>query len=238
MNDTVLVSGGAGGIGRAVVSGLLERGLEVIVLDLKQPEKTILPLVTYLELDVCDPTAVRDTFDTLRATRLTSLVTLHGGALLNEFGPLEELGYSEILASINLNLCAHLNLIIHALPLFNASTAKNKSITLVSSINAICGFGLPGYSAAKAGLRGAVVSMMKDLGTKDIRINCVLPGTVPTPRTIQEEPKNFRALEEGSALKRLTTPEEVSKAIIAVALDFRSMTGQELVIDSGQSVMK
>lgn len=238
MKNKVLVSGGTGGIGQGVVNKLLERDMEVVIFDKKRVSNLSYERVTCFEVDLCDREQLKLAVRDLEGGDISHLISLHGGALAREFGPLEQLSDGDVEASINLNLSSHLNLIFAILPLLYSSTYQDKSITLVSSINAISGYGLPIYSAAKAGMKGAVVSMTKELGSRGIRINSVLPGTVPTPRTITEEPKDFSALKEGTALKRLSSIEEVATAIVAVALDFRSMTGQELVIDAGQSTIR
>jgi NAD(P)-dependent dehydrogenase (short-subunit alcohol dehydrogenase family) len=119
--------------------------------------------------------------------------------------------------------------------IFVDSVEFDRSITLVSSINAIKGYGLPAYSAAKAGMIGLVKGSVVELGRQNIRINAVLPGTVITPRT-SKQPKDFEALKQGTALNRLTNSVEVSKAVAFVAIEAISMTGQELILDCGQSV--
>jgi NAD(P)-dependent dehydrogenase (short-subunit alcohol dehydrogenase family) len=89
-----------------------------------------------------------------------------------------------------------------------APDATDRSITLVSSINALRDYGLPAYSAAKAGMFGFIRAMAPELGTRGIRINAVVPGTVETG--VQTQPKDLQALRRNTALGRLTSPSDIA----------------------------
>jgi NAD(P)-dependent dehydrogenase (short-subunit alcohol dehydrogenase family) len=108
------------------------------------------------------------------------------------------------------------------------------SVVMVSSINALRDYGLPAYSAAKAGMYGLAHSLATELGAEGIRINVVTPGTVSSGSRAQ--PKDFEALRRGTVLGRLARPEDVAAAIVALTLDLRAVTGQSLVVDCGQIV--
>lgn len=78
------------------------------------------------------------------------------------------------------------------------------------------------------------------LGPEAIRVNAVAPGTVRTPRTEgiwRGDPGHFERLEAQAPLGRLTTPAEVGRAVCSLALDLTAVTGQVLVVDSGQSAL-
>jgi len=115
----------------------------------------------------------------------------------------------------------------------------DRSITLVSSVNALGEFGLPAYSAAKAGLIGLMHALTGPLGQRGIRINVVAPGTIPTPKTSelwQSDARHYDDLLRYSALGRLGSPEDVAAAIFALATSLRHVTGHVLVVDGGQTV--
>ena len=107
--------------------------------------------------------------------------------------------------------------------------------SLISSINALKTFNLPIYSAAKAGIYGFMNSMVKELGKKDIRINTISPGTVPTDKDIESNGNfyNYR-YKDMIALKDFTKPEDVADAIFSLTHIMKAVTGQNLVVDSGQ----
>lgn len=234
----IVVIGGSGGIGSEVVFGYAKRGHSVIVGD--RDEKEAEKLVTshpdnarYIPINVTDSDSRDRFFEELArtGTYINHLVSLAGGALVEEFGGLEATAHEAIDQSIALNLTSHIHLVRDSLAHF--AQDEDGSITLVSSINALRDYGLPAYSAAKAGLLGFVYGSTTELGKKGIRINAVLPGTTPTPRTLKE-PKDFERLRAGTALGRLTTPKEVANTIYALTHLMTATTGQYVVADCGQ----
>ena len=88
-------------------------------------------------------------------------------------------------------------------------------------------------------MNGLVRVLAVSLGSEGIRVNAVAPGTVRTPRTEQawrHDEDHFPRLLQGAALDRLTTPDEVAGAFLALATSLTSVTGQVLSVDSGQAV--
>lgn len=233
---TVLVVGGAGAIGTAVVRAYRGRGVDVIVIDeTSLPAATAANGVDYIRADVTDD----DDVSAARAhvasldRRVRHVVSLAGGAMDTEFGAFADTSVATIRASLELNLTSHVLLTRAFVPLLDLG--GDCSLTLVSSINALRDYGLPAYSAAKAGLIGFARAMATELGAQGIRINVVVPGTVVTGST-STQPKDFEGLRRGSALGRLAVPDDIAAAVLAVSHDLRAMTGQLLVVDCGQTV--
>jgi NAD(P)-dependent dehydrogenase (short-subunit alcohol dehydrogenase family) len=166
---------------------------------------------------------------------VTHIVSVAGWALDGEFEALKNTKTETVHRSITLNLESHIHLVRVLIPLLEKDPGKNKSITLISSINAIRDFGLPAYSAAKAGLGGFVRSMAAELGEHGIRINAVLSGTIKSERTLRH-PKDFEVLKRTTALKRLVTADEIAQLVFALSHLLTCVTGQEIVADCGQSV--
>ena len=137
--------------------------------------------------------------------------------------------------SIDLNLKSHLFIVQRALELLKRTPGGDRSITVVSSINAVRSHGLPAYSAAKAGIIGLVNATAKELGDLGIRINAVLPGTVPTLRTLKQ-PKDFEALRRSTLLGRLAQPHEIGQVIACLAIDCTCISAQAILADCGQSM--
>ena len=145
---------------------------------------------------------------------------------------LENISDASVGGSIALNLGAHLMTVKTFLSEFDAENATN-SVILISSINAYGGFGLPVYSAAKAGLIGFCRSVHPQLKEKGIRINTVCPGTIVTDATLTE-PKDFDALLKTTKLGRFMTKEEVADLTFELC-ERSDKTGQVINIDAGQS---
>src|SRR5207248_2481883 len=116
---------------------------------------------------------------------LNHVVGIAGGALPEE--PLNrdiaELDPAVFRASVEANLVTQCLVVQSVLPWLRRGAKRNRSILLTSSFNALSGWGLPAYSAAKAGLIGLVYALTGPLGNDGIRINAVAPGTIRTERT-------------------------------------------------------
>lgn len=234
----VLITGGAGGIGSEIVSEFVRRGYCAHVIDIDPKNMQILAethkdSVALHAVDVTDTEAVSALADTLRGkVAFDHIITLAGRAIPEEWEGFLNAPATAIHRSIGLNLIGHLQVIHAFVPLMSTELAR--SVLLISSINAICDFGLPIYSAAKAGLTGFVNSSLGEFGKRGIRINSILPGTVVSEATLKE-PKDFSALLKTTALDRFATAREVAATAGFICCELPGMTGQNIVLDAGQS---
>jgi NAD(P)-dependent dehydrogenase (short-subunit alcohol dehydrogenase family) len=241
MKKTIVIVGGAGGIGSATVQLFVRQHYQVVIVD-RDPEQGRLLQQRYagaVEFIACDiqnqasiASLVLDL--TRRYGAISHLITLAGRALPEEFLPLAEIPADKLLDSLDLNLGSQLLLVQQLLPLLRASTHPNRAITFVSSINGLKAYGRVAYSAAKAGLSGLTQSLALELGPEDIRVNSVAPGTVLTPLALSE-PKDFNALKAGSLLNRLATADEIAQVLFALSESLTCLTAQTLIADCGQS---
>ena len=122
---------------------------------------------------------------------------------------------------------------------------KGASIILNASIAA--SKGLPAFSvygASKAALRAFVRGWAVDLKGRDIRVNVVSPGTVPTPGydnlgLTEDQMGSFLAAQNAAIpLGRVGAPEEVARTVLFLASDDSSyVNGSELFVDGGLAQM-
>lgn len=236
---SVLITGGAGGIGTAISEKFIDEGYFVYILDFdsvasrKLMDRYGSDKCAIIHLDVTDTNAIKKCVLSLDDSfSINHIVTLAGRAMEGEWKPFEKQELQIIEDSIKVNLLGHIN-IIHAFLPYLKKAEGDKSVTMISSINAMTGFNLPAYSAAKAGLYGFVNGIVHEFGQAGIRINTVSPGTVRTAATLSE-PKDFNQLLETTALGKFATVEDVAKMVYAICNDFVSVTGQDFVIDAGQ----
>ena len=234
----VLVTGGCGGIGSTIVDELIKNSYNPIIVDInKENIKKIKEKYKDIEVWNLDVTNIDNLVKFKEKLSndffISHIVTLAGRALDNEWQPFEKQDIKEITKSIQLNLIGHINIIHTFLPILKKSKEQNKSITLISSINAIKNYGLPAYSAAKSGMYGLVKSLCSELGSNNIRINSISPGTIVTPAT-ELEPKNFDDLLKGTAIGKFATKEEIAKTVKFI-IETNGITGQNFIVDAGQS---
>ncbi len=235
----VLITGGAGGIGKCIVEEFLKHDYCVYVLDnniegLDALRKCYTQDCLKIKcLDVLDREAMREYACSLdKEFEINHIITLAGRALEGEWIAFEQQSPDVIEQSIRLNLVGHINVISCFYP-FLKSAKGNKSVLMISSINGMSCYGLPGYSAAKAGLGGFMNAVVAEFGQDNIRINTISPGTVVTEATLGE-PKKFDELLKGTALNSFAEKEEVALLSYQICDSFKHMTGENIVLDAGQ----
>lgn len=111
------------------------------------------------------------------------------------------------------------------------------SIVNVSSLTAVHGLaGQAAYGAAKAGILGLTRSLAREIGSRGIRVNTVIPGFVPTDMVADITPEMVQALRAAEVLPGGVTAASVAGAVAFLLSDrAASMTGQTLVIDAGMT---
>ncbi|GAA5532458.1 SDR family oxidoreductase [Deinococcus aluminii] len=233
---TVVVTGAARGIGRAIAELYVERGHSVLGVDLNLPP--VLAGQVRMKADV-GTTAGRERI--LRVARDLGAVNVlvnnaayqdaHGGVL-----EVSERGWSRTLA---VNLTAPLLLIRALAPLMPPGSA----IVNVASVQGL--FAEPGnaaYGASKGGLVNLTRAAALDLAPHGIRVNAVAPGAIATEavlhaiRESQDPGQTRRDYEDLHALRRLGEPREVAQAVYFLASPEASfMTGAIVPVDGGMT---
>jgi len=238
----VLVTGGAGGIGSEIVKKFTENNYFVYFIDIDEnnanklvnkigPEKC-----AFIKLDLTNVSEIQNFCKKLKKSFcINHIITLAGRALPNEWKPFEQQELEEISKSVQLNLLSHINT-VHCFMPYLKNTKGDKSVLMVSSINATDCFGLPAYSASKSGLYGFMNATVSEFGSLGIRINVLSPGTVVTEAT-KQEPKDFSKLLKGTALNKFATSQDVANMAYQICNTFSTLTGQNQVLDAGQTKM-
>ena len=202
---TVIVAGGATGIGRASVEGFRARGDDVLLVDHRIEAAEVAAQdapgrCIFLHRDLSDPAAPREAVEATIAAFGALDTVLVTAAVMNS-APLADWTDAMWNDSLALNL---------KMPFFFAQAAApwlaksdNASILFTSSTAALRGnAGMPAYHATKAGLAGLARSLTAELAPLGIRINCILPGWIDTPFNnsfwdYQEDPAAKRAEIDG-----------------------------------------
>jgi 3-oxoacyl-[acyl-carrier protein] reductase len=243
----VIVSGAAGGIGQATVERFSGAGYAVVGLDIDPAVEELSALGT--EGPVIGITADHEQVHHLEAAvaaaarigRIAHVATFAGVALTEEIAHDDNEGLIDpalFRATIERNLLGHVNLLWSVQRhLFEGE--GDRSVTLCSSVNALQGWGEPGYSTAKAGLIGLVRALAGPYGRRGVRINALAPGTIDSrgARTeYADAPDRFEQMRRTIPLGKLGQVDDVAAAALALAQDLRHVHGAVITVDGGQTV--
>lgn len=239
---SVLVTGGASGIGADIVRGFAEQGAKVAFVDIDEASGSA--LVAELENTDHSPLFIRadltkfEGFDDLvkdiaaAQGAPTILVNNASHDQRHEIGSVTREDWDW---SLSINLGHFFFMAQAVLPGMQA--AGKGAIVNLSSVTAINGSPtLPAYSAAK----GAIITLTKSLARKyggdGIRCNAVAPGVVVTPRQARlwVSPEQQKAFIERQPLHAPVTEVDIANAVLFLASDqAKSITKQVLVVDGG-----
>ncbi|MCA5924528.1 SDR family NAD(P)-dependent oxidoreductase [Curtobacterium oceanosedimentum] len=235
-----IVTGGASGIGAAVVAALQQRGATVAALDL-QPATTA--GVVSVTCDVGDDASVRAAVATA-VDRLGGLDVLVNNAGIGAQGTVEDNPDDEWRRVYEVNVLGTVRVSRAALPHLRSS--GNASIVNTCSIAATAG--LPQralYSATKGAIAALTRAMAADHLREGVRVNAVNPGTADTPWVARllssaDDPDAERAaLEARQPHGRLVQADEVAEAVAYLTSPLaRSTTGVDLAVDGGMQALR
>lgn len=228
---SIVVVGGASGIGAAVVRMLAADGARVVIMDRDQAAAQRVAAehgASAVGVDVADPASVEAAFQNLEAP-LDGLVVSSGIVDTGKLASLDVARWNEILA-INLTgvfLCCRA-----AAPLL----AEGGRIVTLSSLAARTGGVITGsaYAASKAGVEALTKSMAQELAPRRITVNCVSPGAIVTPMTAVHPAEQKARYDAIVPLRRHGQADEVAATILFLLSDAASyITGAVIPVNGG-----
>lgn len=233
-----VITGGSGGVGKSVVRRFLEKDV-VIVLDINEiKDKDIVDNANYsfIKTDVTNPIQIENAKKQIKEKYgcVSNLISMAGINMKSEIGGMKTVTFEDIDKSVKLNLNSHIYLLKIFLELLE-NEVDIKNFIMISSINAISDYGLPAYSAAKAGIYGFMKAITNELGKSKIRANTVSLGTVPHEGDIVEGNEYFESKLDTLPMHDFVRPNDVADALYSLVYNIKGIVGQNIILDKGQS---
>lgn len=244
-NKVILVSGGAKGIGEAIVRSFAAEGAIACILGRNPVEAAALVAELTAQGRRADSFACEMTDEALVRATVTAVLEKHGriDCVVNNAGVNDGVGLRSAVADFRFSLEKNL---IHCFVLVQATLdaliATQGTIINIGSKCALTGQGgTSGYVAAKGAMNSLTREWAVDLAPHGIRVNCVLPAEVMTPlyaRWLEQRSDPAAALAAIKASiplrRRMTTAQEIADTVVFTASPRSShTTGQILCVDGG-----
>jgi NAD(P)-dependent dehydrogenase (short-subunit alcohol dehydrogenase family) len=249
----VIVTAGAGGIGRAIAAAFHQQGAKVHICDIaEEPLATAakeLPGLGTTVADVADPAQVDRLFDEA-VGRLGGLdVLVNNAGIAGPTGPVETLDIAAWDRTIAINISGQFYCARRAVPLLKAAGGG-----LIANIASVAGlFGYPlrtPYAASKWAVVGFSKTLAMELGDAKIRVNAICPGLVEGPRIEGVIRARAEARGEELAVTRekylnqnsmhtFVTAQNIADLILFLCSPAgRKITGQALALDGGTETLR
>jgi 3-oxoacyl-[acyl-carrier protein] reductase len=246
---TVVVTGGATGLGRAICMEFARRGVNVAFCFKELPGRDVAEMALLTETSLlatgvkvfaarCD---VRDRMDVDRFVARTQehlgglhfLVNNAGIGVDGALWRMTDEAWNDVMET---NVSGAFHCIRATTPVFR--TQKFGKIVNISAHQASRpGFGVSNYAASKAALEGLTKAAAVELGSAGINVNAVAPGFIRTERMMMLPKDVVDRARRQSVLGRLAEPEDVARVVAFLCSDdARHITGQTIVVDGGLSL--
>lgn len=244
-----VITGGATGLGRAIVHEFAQQGYRVAFCWIPMPGRDVesMALLTEAALahlgaevfaaccDVRDRREVGEFIEEI-AAKWGQIDVLVNNAGIAHDGALWRLNDAQWNAVMDTNVTGAFHCISAATPHFRRQRF-GKVVSISAHQAARPGFGVSNYAASKAALEALTRSAAVELGPSNVNVNAVAPGFIHTERLDQLPREVVDRTRKRAALGRLAEPEEIASVVAFLCSEAaRHITGQTIVVDGGLSL--
>lgn len=235
MTDRVaLVTGGARGIGAAIVSRLRRAGLPVASLDMIEPAS---PREGVLEVrcDIADESAVASAVERVVAALGAPSVVVHCAAY-QVVGSFDVLDSRDWQRTFRVNVDGAFHVLRATLPAMRDGR-WGRVVVITSSTLFAPPPGMVHYVSSKGALTGMVRALSLEVGGDGVTVNAVAPGLTRTENAVSALPEShFALVRSRQAVPRSGEPDDIAAAVAyLVSDDAGFVSGQTLLVDGGES---
>lgn len=227
---SLLVTGGAAGIGATIARRAADSGDRVGILDVREPTAPPDGATTFVA-SIADEAAVDEVLD-----RFGTPDVVVNNAGIVRFGPLVDLTADDWRSVVDINLTGTF-MVARAAARRWIAAGRGGSIVNLTSINGVAaGPNAGAYGATKAAVALLTTQMALEWGAHGIRVNAVAPGLIDAGMSepIYADAATREARESKVPLGRLGTADDIADAVLYLASEQAGyITGQSLVVDGG-----
>lgn len=239
-NKVVLVTGGGSGIGESITRSFIKQGAKVAFLDFNEKDsiKLIKDLNTdNLHFEFCDLRDIEQLKNSIKkiSSKFGPIQILVNNAARDDRHSLQSVTSEYFDERIATNLKHQL----FASQAVVSDMEKNGGGAIINmgSTSWMIGQGeMPCYTTAKSAIQGLTRGLARDLGPKNIRVNCVVPGWIMTERQVDMwlTPESEKELMDRQCIKRKLFPKDIARFVLFMASDEASAcSNQSFVVDGG-----
>lgn len=238
--STAVVTGGASGIGNAILKKVAAAGAKVVCADIDEAAGTKAAEeikgsggeAIFIRLDITNGQAIKDfAAQVIEQTGgISMLINAAGGGDIEPFATSDP---DEFDWNVSLNYTGPVKL-THAL-LDSIIESGNGNIVYISSdAGRVGSSGESVYAGGKGGIIAFTKSLAREVARAQVNVNCVSPGPTDTPLLRTRPEKLVEAFEKAIPFRRFATPDDIANAVLFLCSDEAGfITAQDLIIDGG-----
>ncbi|CAE6939612.1 COG1028 Dehydrogenases with different specificities (related to short-chain alcohol dehydrogenases) [Vibrio sp. B1REV9] len=238
-NKICIVTGGAQGIGRCIVETFAQQNATMVYAcdmnaQVAEELKAQYPNVEVKTLNVCDRAAIHHFIEEVKAKHGKIDVLVNNAGITRD-NLLDRMSEDDWDLVINVNLKGVFNMTQAVAPMM-IEQGVGSIITMSSVVGTDGNIGQSNYGATKGGVITMTKGWAKEFSRKgaQVRANCVAPGFIETPMTIDLPEKVLDHMKSKTPLGRMGKPQDIADGVTFLASDKASfITGQTLKIDGG-----